>query len=76
MKEGKFNLVGRGASLLIGKPVSINGEAEARPLDAVLRLRLVELVSGPPLLLLLPLLPLLPPVASLLGTFGAELRRP
>lgn len=74
--QGSIHLVGWGASLLIRKSVCINGEAEARPLDAVLRLRLVELVSGPPLLLLLPLLPLLPPVASLLGTFRAELRRP
>lgn len=77
MKKGKLNLVGRGASLLIGEPVGIDGEAEARPLHAVLRLGLAELVPGAPLLLLLlPLLPLLPPVASLLGTFRAELRRP
>lgn len=69
-------LVGWGTSLLIRKPVGINREAEGGPLDAVLRLRLVKLVSDPPLLLLLPLLPLLPPVASLLGTFRAELWRP
>lgn len=69
-------LVGWRASLLIRKPVGINREAEAGPLDAVLRLRFVELVTAPPLLLFLPLLPLLPPVASLFGAFRAELRCP
>lgn len=70
------HLVGWGASLLIGKSVWVDGEAEAWSLDTVLRLGLVELILGSSLLLLLPLLPLLPPVTSLLGTFGAELRRP
>lgn len=74
--QGSIHLVGWGASLLIGEPVGIDREAKAGPLDAVLRLRLVELVPCPPLLLLLPLLPLLAPVASFLGTFRAELRRP
>lgn len=74
--QGSIYLVGWGASLLIREPVGVYGEAEARPLDAVLRLRLVELVVAPPPLLLLPLLPLLPPVASLLGALRAELRRP
>lgn len=73
--QGSIYLVGWGTSLLIRKPVGINREAEAGSFDAVLRFRLVEL-SPPPLLLLLPLLPLLTPVASLLGTFRAELRRP
>lgn len=74
--QGSIHLVGRGASLLIGEPVGIDREAKAGPLDAVLGLRLVELVPCPPLLLLLPLLPLLAPVAPLLGTFRAQLRRP
>lgn len=74
--RGSIYLVGGGASLLVGQPVCVDGEAEAGPLHAVLGLRLVELVPRAPLLLLLPLLPLLPPVAPLLGALGAELRRP
>lgn len=71
-----IHLVGWGTSLLIRQPVGINRKAEGGALDAVLGLRLVELFPTSPLLLLLPLLPLLPPVASLFGTFWAELRRP
>lgn len=70
------HLVGGGASVLIGKSVWVNGEAEAWSLDAVLRLGLVELIMGSSLLLLFPLLPLFSPVTSLLGTFWAELRHP
>lgn len=71
-----IHLVGRGASLLIGKSVWVDGEAEARSLDTVLRLRLVEHLLGASLLLLFPLLPLFSPITTLLGTFGAELRHP
>lgn len=71
--RGSIHLVGGGASLLVGQPVCVDGEAEAGPLDAVLGLRLVELVPRAPLLLVLPLLPLLPPVAPLLGALGAQL---
>lgn len=70
------HLVGWGASFLIGKSVWVDGETETWSLDAVLGLRLVELILVSSLLLLLPLLPLLPAVTSLLGTFGAELRHP
>lgn len=74
------HLIGRGAPLLVGQPVGVDGEAEAGPLDAVLGLGLAELVACHRrpllLLLLLPLLPLLAPVAPLLGTLGAQLGRP
>lgn len=70
-----IHLVGWGAALLIGKSVWVDGEAEAWSLDAVLRLRLVELILRFSLLLF-PLLPLFSPVTSLLGTFRAELRHP
>lgn len=71
-----IHLVGWGASLLIGKSVWVDGEAEAWSLHTVLRLRLVELILGSSLFLLFPLFSLFSPVTSLLGTFWAELRHP